>query len=313
MEGKLLLKMTIKNACFSLCLLVFTSIFFSCSRPVLPYICDPAWSGPLSADSKEAVLGLGRSGYRVEKIIFSMAELPSGLNSLLVSRKEKLIALSPFLGSEISRLHAIFPDKTFVIPGLAVPDGLNAYGSRTDTAQAVELLGHIAAKTALNGGSGSKAGIFYAAAIFPVGPEGEAQKADFLRGFQAEITDTSREYLLVREVSEDKAEAVAAINDFVSYDVKFLFLSAGSSAQAALAAVPERGWTVAGMRLKELSGTHPSLAASVEDDWEALARRAMARSLAQTLSKKAEASDSVPARILRLQGDRFGLFSNFNR
>jgi hypothetical protein len=285
----------------------------SCAaRGELPYLRDPAWSGLLAADAEAAERGLSESGYRVRSLDFAMKDLPDGLNSLLVSRKEGIIALSPLFGSDIIRLHAIFPEKTFVIPGGEVPEGINSFGSRSDFSAALEILGKMAADAAKEKGKGASPGLFYAAALFPSNDEGEAQKTAFIRGFSAEIQDSSRDYLLTRSIGDDKAEAAAAIAYFASYDVKFLFLSAGPSSPDALAAVPERGWTVTGLRLKALSGTHPSLAASIEDDWEALARQALA--LARSAPGEASsATASVPGRILRLEGDRRGLFSNFKR
>jgi len=251
---------------------------------------------------------LRRSGREVRPLTYPMTDLPNGLNALIASRKESLIALSPLIGGDLADIHAVFPQKTFVVPGLAVPEGSGAFGSFSDNAAALELLGRMAAKAVQKNGKTSSLAVFYAAAIVLTGTEGEAQKADFSRGFEAEIPGSGLERLLIRTVAEDKAEALAAVTELSGYDVKFLFLSAGSVSSAVLDAVPQRGWTVAGLRLKDLSGTHPSLAASVEDDWENLARRAMAMA-----SSKSAANASVPARILRLEGDRGGLFSNFKR
>jgi hypothetical protein len=300
------------RALLALALALASAALLSCAcaraRPALPYICDPAWSGAFSGDMAAVSRGFGRSGREVLPIAYPMTDLPNGLNALIASRKERVIALSPLIGSDLVGLHAVFPDKTFIVPGLDAPEGSQAYGSRSDTAQALEILGHMAAKAVQKGKNGSSAAIRYAAAVFLSGPAGDAQKADFSRGFEAESPGSGLGSLLVRVVAEDKAEAVAAITELSGYDVKFVFLSAGSVSSAVLDAVPERGWTVAGLRLKDLSGTHPSLAASVEDDWEGLGRQALALTEA-----KGGSNAAVPARIIRLPGDRGGLFSNFKR
>lgn len=277
-------------------------------RPALPYICDPAWSNAFSADMRAASRGFRRAGTRVLPVAYPMADLPNGLNALIASRAEPRIALSPLIGSDVAGLHAVFPDKAFIVPGVAVPEGAGAFGSRSDASRAIELLGHMAGKAAKKGNPGPSSAIRYAAAILLAGPEGESQKADFSRGFESEFPDSGIGRLLIRVVAEDKSEALAAITELSGYDVKFLFLSAGSVSAAVLDAVPERGWTVAGFRLKDLSGTHPGLAASIEDDWEGLARSALTRA-----SASGEANAAVPARIIRLEGDRSGLFSDFTR
>lgn len=292
-----------KRALLRLLPLLSGFLLLSCARPALAYMGDPAWLGPFSADAKAAARGLGRGGYSVSLVAVPMAGLPSGLNASILARKEGIVALSPFLGGDIGRLGPVFPDKTFVIPGLRVPEGVKAFGSHTETGPALERLGRIAAKVVKKH---EAAGICYAAAIFPRGEEGESEKEAFIRGFQAEISEISRDKLLDRSVAPEKVEAISAIVEFRSYNVKFLYLSAGAASADALAESPERGWTIAGMRLKDLSGRHPSLAASVEDDWEALGRAAMEGATAGSPPNAA-----VPARILRLKGDREGVFSEF--
>jgi hypothetical protein len=300
--------------------------FLSCGGTALDVVVDPIWNESFAAESKAFLSGARQAGFAPKLRVFPMDGLPESLSLAINGMKGSTVLLSPLFGSEITRLQASFPGKTFVLPGVELGvDMVGVYSSRSDILPAIGKMGHIGAEIArksaakastgasarpevlMGGNSPSSEDVVYVAALFPLGDEGDAQEEAFREGFDYGNGNSGRSLLAVRRVSENKAEAESIIRDFSSLTVSFLFISAGRESAAALAAVPERGWVVAGLRLKDLDGLHPQLAGSVEDDWKALAKAALG---AATASGKARSD--VPARILRLSGDREGVFSKIS-
>ncbi len=317
-------------------LLFLVSIFLyiipflaACGRPQIGYISDPAWSGAFSASSREYKAGLAQAGYQVRDIKLDLSGLPSSLSLAIEGYAGKTVALSPLLGSEIQRLSPAFPEKTFILPGVS-PEGemANSYLANSDYLPGTRLMGQMAARVLGSGavplGKGKKADaakvviaegdediarpLFFAAALLPLGESGDALEEAFRAGFSEAAPELAQEMILVRRIRDDRAEAESAVRELSSFSLRFLYIAAFSSAPAALDSVPPRGWVVAGQGLGSLDGIYPSLAASLENDWRALARSAASRAQAAGAAR-----ESLPAKIFRLKGDREGIFSKFPR
>jgi hypothetical protein len=312
-------------AAFALSALALASIL-SCGGTALDCVVDPVWNESFPKESRDFLSGARQAGFAPRLRVFPMEGLPESLSLSINGLKGSMVLLSPLFGSEISRLQASFPGKTFILPGVELGvDMAGLYSSRSDILPAIGKMGQIGAEIAqgskakastgasarpevlMGGNSPSSEEVVYVAAIFPLGQEGDAQEEAFREGFGYGNKNSGKALLSLRRVSENKAEVESIIRDFSSLTVGFLFISAGRESAAALAAVPERGWVVAGLRLKDLEGFHPQLAGSVEDDWKALAKAALSEA-----KVSGKARSQVPARILRLSGDREGVFSKIS-
>jgi|GEM_PF-3017235 hypothetical protein len=260
------------------------------------YISDPAWEAVFPAESHDLARGLADAGLRVRKLALPMQDARAELYEAVQATKAGYIVLSPLLGLEASSLSSAFPGKVFAVPGR--PPAGSVLGSVSERGSALRAMGLAAALylARVDAESGTGQGIIEipgqahsvaparpgALAIFQAGADSDALsfKEGFLSGADQAGLDASR--LILISIADDRTEAEARARDLLSREIAFAFIAAGGLSKHFVNALPIRGCLAAGLGLRALASSRkgsgeagPALAASLEEDFRALAEAAL--------------------------------------
>jgi hypothetical protein len=296
-----------------------------CGGPAVLYLSDPVWEGAFAKESRDIGRGIADAGYKARKVTLAMDDPRTELFSAVLSAKERIIVLSPLLALDAEALASSFPQKLIALPGgRARPASASILSAASDAKASIEAMGVAAArfmaKGAREGAKGDKVDLGLgespapgaggaspglAAGVFSPTEDGVAMAQAFRSGFEsvAQETGLGSGDLVIEMAGEDRAEAESRAAALFGSDIRFLFLDAGKASAYFINTAPTRGCLIAGRGIRRLGPLNPSVVASLEDDYRALAKASLALAKASlTLAKSGPASPPalIPLELLPL-------------